>query len=182
MFTRSRTALVGLILLSTVALPAEERLAGRGGHVWFFARSPLEVLEVHCREARSHLDPRTGEIEVAVPIRCFEFSTALMKRHFNESYLESDRFPEAVFRGKTQEPVGRFLTQGGPHRFLVAGQLTMHGVTRDLRVQGTLTPAADGMVATSEFQILPEDFRVEVPPVVRDETVKIHVELLLKPQ
>ncbi|MDZ7647995.1 MAG: YceI family protein [Cytophagales bacterium] len=69
----------------------------------------------------------------SVPIADFEFEKALMRDHFNEKYLESDKFPQALFQGKL---IGYDLTLTGEQKVKGVGQITIHGVSRDLEVNG----------------------------------------------
>ena len=46
------------------------------------------------------IDASSGEMVFQVLIKSFHFERALMEEHFNENYMESDKYPKAIFNGK----------------------------------------------------------------------------------
>jgi len=50
-----------------------------------------------------------------------------MQEHFNENYVESDKFPYATFKGKITDDVD--LSKDGTYNVSVSGDFTVHGVT-----------------------------------------------------
>ena len=72
-------------------------------HIWFYSHTPMEDIEAHNRQVVSSLDVSTGDIAFLLLVKSFDFKTALMQEHFNENYLESDKFPKAIFKGKLDD-------------------------------------------------------------------------------
>ena len=87
-----------------------------------------------------------------------------MQQHFNSDYMESDKFPRAIFKGKIQEPVD--ITRDGTHSITVAGELTVHGVSRQRTVQGMLTVKNGVINMTSEFYVKCGDHRIDIPQIL----------------
>ncbi|MBP8822844.1 MAG: YceI family protein [Flavobacteriales bacterium] len=164
--------LAGLGLLPAL-LAAQTHFATRSGEVSFFSSTPMEDITAVNRKVTSVFDPSTGAVEFAALIKAFEFEKALMQEHFNENYMESATFPKATFKGMLKAAAGDDLATVGTHIVTVAGDLTIHGVTRPVSVQGTIvTSAAGTMKATSAFEVKPEDHGIKVPGVVRDKIAK----------
>src|SRR4051812_43200321 len=66
----------------------------------FFSESTIENIEATNNSAKPVMNSATGEVVIKVPVRSFQFKSQLMQDHFNEDYLETDKFPFAVFTGK----------------------------------------------------------------------------------
>ena len=85
---------------SVVACAQSSIFETRQGNITFFSSAPLEDIEAKNNKVISLLNVRNNEIAVRVPIKQFQFRNRLMQEHFNENYMESERFPYATFKGK----------------------------------------------------------------------------------
>src|SRR6186997_615274 len=94
--------LVSLVFIA-LSTRSQDRLLTRSGSISFYSDAPLEKIEANTRTAASVLDKKTGQVEFSVLIKSFSFRKALMQEHFNENYLESDKFPKSVFIGRIDD-------------------------------------------------------------------------------
>jgi len=94
------TILIIIALTAIFASVNAQKLVSKNSHIWFFSHTPMEDIEGHNRQAVSILDPATGDLVFNLLVKSFEFKVALMQEHFNENYMESDKFPKAAFKGK----------------------------------------------------------------------------------
>ena len=174
-----------LVAMTPLALSAQERFATRNGHIAFFSATPIEDIEAHNRKVTSVWDASTGAIEYAVLIKAFEFEKALMQEHFNENYMESNTHPKANFKGKMTGITADEVKTAGTYVVTVSGDLTIHGVTKNVSIPGSVVVGPSGVVkASSEFIVKPEDHNIAIPAVVRKniaETIKVTVDLSLDP-
>ena len=130
------------------------------------------------------LDISTGTIEFAVLMKAFEFEKALLQEHFNENYVESDKFPKANFKGTITNFSDVKWTVDGEYPVTATGKFTLHGVTKDVTSKGKITVKAGAISATSTFNILISDYNITIPSVVKDKinnSVKIDVTSNYKP-
>jgi polyisoprenoid-binding protein YceI len=95
-----------------------------------------------------------------------------MEEHFNENYMESDKIPKSVFKGKITNPASVNFSRNGTYDVTVEGDLTIHDVTNKISVNGTIEVVTGGINASSKFKIVPEDYKVVIPSVVRDKINK----------
>ena len=126
----------------------------------------------------------SGAIEWAVLIKGFEFEKSLMQEHFNENYMESSTFPKSIFKGKFKDWKPISITEISTFDQVVAGNITIHGVTRDIEVPVSLKVENEMIIGTAEFSVMIADFNIQVPGIVRDKiakTVKVVVDAQLKP-
>lgn len=87
-----------------------------------------------------------------------------MQQHFNSDYMESDKYPKAIFKGKLREPVD--IKKDGSYPINVSGNLTVHGITRARTVQGVLTIKNGVISMTSEFYVKCGDHRIDIPQIL----------------
>jgi hypothetical protein len=176
-----RNILLALAFVPLAMASAQERYATRTGYISFYSSTPIEDIEAHNRKVTSVWDATTGAVEFAALIKAFEFEKALMQEHFNENYMESNTFPKATFKGRVEGVGPEQLRTHGTHDVVVAGDLTIHGVTRQVSHPGTITVSDDGTVkAVSEFIVKPEDHDIKIPGVVRKniaEEITVKVDL-----
>jgi hypothetical protein len=71
--------------------------------VSLYSKAPIEDIDALSDKGTSVFNAATGELAFSVPIRSFKFDKALMQEHFNENYMESDKYPQAIFKGKINE-------------------------------------------------------------------------------
>ena len=110
----------------------------------------------------------------------FEFEKALMQEHFNENYVESDKFPKAVFKGAISNIGSVNFAASGKYPVTVSGQLTIHGITKPVSTMGTLVLQNNEVSANAEFNILLDDYKISIPGLMKDKiskTVKISAAL-----
>lgn len=156
----------------------------REANVTFFSDAPLEKISGVNNQAVSMLDISTGAMEFAVLMKAFEFEKALLQEHFNENYVESDKFPKANFKGTITNNADVKYTVDGEYPVTVTGKLTMHGVTKDVTAKGKITVKGGQVSATSTFNVLISDYNIAIPSVVKDKinnNVKIDVVANYKP-
>jgi len=168
--TTMRTAktILSIAFLLPLGLSAQDRFATRTGHVSFFSATPMENVEAHNHKSTSVFDATSGAIQFAVLMKGFEFEKALMQEHFNENYVESNTYPKAEFKGKVIGLPAGALQKPGSYEVSVEGDLTMHGVTKNMTAKGTLVVDPTGVLkASSDFNIRPEDFNIKIPGTVR---------------
>ncbi len=100
----------------------------------------------------------------------FVFQKKLMQEHFNENYVESDKYPKSTFSGSYTGNVD--VTRNGTYPVTVQGKLTLHGVTKDINVPATLTVNNGVITGASTFKLNPKDFNISIPFIVRDKIEK----------
>ncbi len=163
---------------------AQGRFFTKTGRITFYSSAPMEDIDASNKTAAVVLDAVSGALQLQVLMKGFEFKKALMQDHFNEDYVESDRFPNGVFTGSVVNNSSINYNRPGTYPATVRGDLTIHGVTRPVETAGTVTVGAAGLSAKTEFNILLSDFNIKRPSLVKSKVsnnIKISVECLLAP-
>jgi len=164
--------LAGLLAGSTRAL-AQGRYLTKTGLVSFFSSSPIEDIEARNQQVAAMIDLGSGQLAFSLPVKGFVFKRTLMQEHFNENYMESDKYPKATFAGRLVDFDAAALSAAGAHPVQVEGDLTLHGVTHRVQVPGTLELRGGQLLATATFPVAPADYKVEIPLLVRDHIAKV---------
>lgn len=178
---RTTRIVIATLAFMPLALVAQDRYGTRNGSISFFSATPVENIEAHNHKVSSVWDASSGAIQFAALIKAFEFEKALMQEHFNENYMESSTYPKADFKGKVEGVTAEQLKKPGTYDVKVSGDLTIHGVTKQVSHPGKVTVNEDGTVkAVSDFIVKPEDHNIKIPDVVRNniaETITVKVEM-----
>ena len=134
------------------------------GKTSFFSKTPLEDISAVNSAVSSILNTTTNDIAVRMNINQFKFPNRLMEEHFNENYLESEKFPAATFKGKIAEKID--FTKEGSYDVTVKGVMMIHGVTREKAITGKLIIGNEGIAIESNFEIALVDYKIDVPKLV----------------
>ncbi|HOI87376.1 MAG TPA: YceI family protein [Lentimicrobium sp.] len=173
-----------VLLLSTLAITGvqAQKYITKNGHIRFFSSTPVEDIEAHNRQVNSALDQQSGEFVFRVLIKSFQFEKALMQEHFNENYMESDKFPNATFSGTVTNIKDVDFAKNGSYPVTVEGDLTIRGITKKISESGVLE-VKDGKVSgKSTFNVLLADYGIKVPAAVANNiarSIQIDVDVLL---
>lgn len=175
---------IGLILLAWLGI----NQAGQGIYVCknaavsLYSKAPIEDIDAHSDKGTSVLNTTTGDVAFAVPIRSFKFEKSLMQEHFNENYLESDKYPQASFKGKLNTIPD--VSKDGTYPVTATGVFEVHGVKQNRTIPGKITVSKGDVSLTSEFMVACKDHKVEIPKLVFQniaETIRINVSAVYTP-
>lgn len=172
------------LLLFTTFLQAQGKYFTKTGNVAFYSTAPLEDIEAKTNTAAAILDTKTGLLRFSVLMKSFEFDKALMQEHFNEHYVESDKFPKAEFKGTVVNNSEINYSKPGVYTAKVKGTLTMHGVTKDVETNGTVKADTDNLKTTATFTVQLSEYGIKIPKLVNDKIsnkVKIVIDCKLEP-
>jgi polyisoprenoid-binding protein YceI len=146
----------------------------RDGKVKFdaTAASSPEKIDALSNSATCVLDAATGNIQWAILIKGFQFEKSLMQEHFNENYLESTKFPKASFSGKITNLSELNFSKDGTYNAIVKGQMTIHGVTKEITTNGALTVSGNNVKINAGFSLPLADYSIDIPSLVSDKIAK----------
>ncbi len=149
---------------------AQTRFFTKDAKINFNSSTSVEDIVAESNQATTLIDIDKNEVAFSVLTTSFKFRRALMEEHFNENYMESAKFPKAKFSGKITSPID----WKGEKTVIVdvKGQLTMHGVTKEVTLKAQITPGKSKIVASAELKVTPEDFSISIPSAVRDKIAK----------
>ena len=154
------------------------------GRIDFRSDAPLEIIRASSNDLLGVLDISKNNFSFKVVIRSFEgFNSPLQKEHFNENYLESDKYAEASFKGKIIEDAD--LTVDGTYEVRAKGNLTIHNVMQERIIKCAVTVKNKIITIHSNFTILLSDHNIPIPKVVYQKLaneIKVEVTATLEPR
>jgi polyisoprenoid-binding protein YceI len=175
-----RLSIVILLLDLFISANAQKYMT-KNGYIGLFSSTPVENIKADNNQVASVIDISTGEVVFQVLIKSFKFEKALMEEHFNENYMESDKFPKSTFKGKITNPAAVDFNKPGHYDVTVEGDLNIHNVTNKVSVKGSFDVVTGGIEANSKFIIVPEEYNINIPTVVRNNIAKtIEVTVAMK--
>ena len=165
--------IIVILLISSINLQAQ-KFIGKNGEISFFSEAPMEDIDAVNKKVSAVYDSKTNDLVFQLEIKDFVFPRSLMQEHFNENYLESDIFPKSIFTGKVISQDGKIA--------IVAGDLTIHGKTNKIKVEGILKQEKKAINISAEFIVKLEDYDIEIPTIVmykiaEEIEVKVNIEL-----
>ena len=152
--------LVSLIAAATIILHAQDKFFTKTGRIAFSGKSTLSAVSAENRAVAVVLDKKTGSLQFSVLMKGFEFKKAVMQKHFNEKYLETDKFPKSEFKGEIVNSATVKYTRDGVYPVTAKGKLTIHGEANDVEATGTVTIKNGRPVLNSTFVIMIPDYKI----------------------
>lgn len=167
-----QVVLLTILILSGFTTFAQDKKITRTGTVVFEASVPsFEEVKAKNESVTCVLNIKTGEIASLVLMKGFRFKIALMEEHFNENYMESDKYPKATFKG-TIQGFNWNIIGTSPKDFKMKGVLELHGKSKEINAIATLRKVNDALEISSNFDVNSDDFNIEIPQMLTKKVAK----------
>ena len=161
----------------------------------FFSSAPLENITASSEDLQGIIDLNTGEFFFRLPVKSFSFRRSLMQTHFNDKYMESDRFPNSTFKGKSEEmkekinnilaninknsseekqssivsnQLSKILNQG----ILIEGILNIHGEENSVKARVVISLEKNEISFFTMFFVATDDYNIKIPKLLKDNISK----------
>ena len=174
---RIRFLLIFLIMISFLRSGICQNFTTKTGFIGFYSKTTMEDIRAENNQVYAVLDAASHRIAFALLLKGFIFTKELMQEHFNENYVESDKYPKATFSGTCSGDLD--LNKDGIYQVVIKGNINLHGVARVIETTAQLEVKNEHIKGISTFKLKPEDFKIPIPGIVRD---KIADEMSVKVQ
>lgn len=171
------------ICLTSLSSKAQEIFISKNASVSFFSSTIVENIEGKSNVANAVIDISSRNILFKVANTSFQFKKKLMQEHFNENYIESDKYPFSSFRGKIKEDID--LRKDGKYTVTIEGNLDIHGVVKPYQTTALLIVSNGTIAASTVFKVKISDHHIEVPTIVFKniaEFVEVRISALYQPK
>jgi hypothetical protein len=135
-------------------------------NIHFYAGTPMEDIDADNTKTNSFLDLKAGDILISIPNNGFKFKSALMEEHFNENYMESEKFPKSEFKGKILEIEKYDFSKTDSYKVKIEGTLTVHGVSKKRTLEVTIYREGAALIGTTKFIISLADHNIQRPQIL----------------
>lgn len=150
----------------------------------FRSEAPMELIRASSNNLVGLLDTSKKNFSFRVPISSFEgFNSRTQREHFNENYMQTEKYPEASFKGKIIEDIN--LSEEGSYTVRAKGWLNIHGVEKERIIKTELTVKNNVIAVKSNFTVLLSDHNIPIPKVVYQKLaneIKVEVNTTLQPR
>jgi len=171
-----------LLILFNINRGGQDLYISKNVNINLFSGALIEDIKASSSTGLSVYNAATGELDFSVTISTFKFDKAFMQQHFNSDYMESDKYPRAIFKGKIQEHVD--VTKDGNYPVNATGNLTVHDITKARTIQGSLTVKNGVISMASEFIVKCADHRIDIPQILFyhiAEDIKVNISATYSP-
>lgn len=151
------------------------------GKVHFTSDAPLEIIKASSSSMIGAVKSTDKSFAFSVLVKSFEgFNSSLQRTHFNENYLESDKYPKITFEGKIIEDIN--LMKDGTYNIRGKGKFSVHGVTQERIIPCKLIINNGNLSISSNFTVFLDDHNIKIPAVVNQKIaeeimVSVNIEL-----
>jgi polyisoprenoid-binding protein YceI len=174
---------VSFIILNAT-LFAQQKFSIESGTIDFASRAQLELIKASSDKVQGLIDPATQQFAFTVDIKSFRgFNSELQREHFNEKYLESEKYPKARFSGKIIEPID--LTTDNAYEVRAKGDLEIHGQKQTRIIKSKIIVRGGVVRITSSFLVPLADHNIAIPNIVSQKIateIEVEFNANLKPQ
>jgi polyisoprenoid-binding protein YceI len=150
------------LLLPTFAF-SQKKYSSEMSLLTFFSDGIIEDIQAKNTRVTSIMDVVKGEMAFLVRIKEFQFEKKLMQTHFNEKFMESEKYPKATFLGTFK---GFDPSKSGSQPVTAKGKLFIHGIYRDVTVPGTMEVKGNSIVVKAAFKVRLEDYNIAIPQIL----------------
>lgn len=169
--------LLSFILLSSNVNAPPALFAVSTGSITFRSDAPVELIKATSKQLKGIFNAEKKQFAFTIIVNTFKgFNSPLQEEHFNENYLETDKYPRASFEGKIIEDID--ITRDGNYSIRAKGNLSVHGVVQERIIKCDLSIKNNMVSVKSNFTVLLADHNITIPKVVHEKLaseIKIEV-------
>ena len=168
------------LFLFTNSLLAQQYLT-KNGTASFYSYAPIEDIEAVNNKLGGVIDISNGQFAFKIAIQDFIFPNSLMQEHFNESYMESEKFPNSTFTGVISDVSTLDLSK--EQSIDVSGNFLLHGINRQMNMTTTISLKDEKLNISSQFDIVLDDFNIDIPKIMMykiAEVINVNIEMNLQ--
>lgn len=175
---RITAKLLTLTLFSTLFITNEisaRKLTHKQGKVEFKLHAPMGDIHAANDDIAGFIDTESGRLSYQVNVSGFRFITESVPAEINTTttarfqdyYLETEKYPDAVFDGHIRNLKAVSFTTDGIYPVLVEGHITIHGERKEIAEWSVLEVRGNQLVFKTDFVLTLSDYKLRVPEFVK---------------
>lgn len=154
-----------VLIFCSIQVLAQKKFSTDNGQVDFLSKADLELIRASSKKLQGVIDPTNNQFAFSVPVQSFiGFNSELQREHFNEKYLESERYPRMSFTGKIIENVDYFID--GTYEVRAKGELEIHGQKQTRIIKSKIVIEEGILNVETTFKVPLADHNISVPRIV----------------
>lgn len=176
-----RLSFILLLLLFTTQMARAQVYKTESGHAEFHSRVPLHSFTGSSEYLVGLINLADSTVDFYLDLTTLDTGIGKRDKDMRET-LETDEYPFASFYGELITDFNTELSK--PQKVSVRGEFEIHGVTRQVTIDGTLQKTGEGLRVIASWTLDLEDYDIEPPGILFyrvDENQDIEIEALLTP-
>lgn len=173
-----------ILIFCSSQLEAQRKFSIVRGKINFVSNAELELIAASTTKFKGIIDPATNQFAFSVPVASFVgFNSELQRQHFNEKYMESEKFPQITFMGKIIEQVD--FSINGIYVVRAKGDLDVHGQKQTRIIRSTITIENGNLHIESDFKVPLADHNISIPRIVNQKIateIEVRIDAVMSPQ
>ena len=156
-----KTTFVLALVFAAGAVFAQKKTTS-SATVTFDATTPKDALpKAENKTVIGSVDTQSGAVAFEAAVKNFAFSNPKIQEHFNApNWLDSDKFPKFTYTGTIEKVNKVKFDKNGTYKVQVNGTITVKGVSKPTKVEGTITVADGKLKVAANFSIKLKEFGV----------------------
>jgi polyisoprenoid-binding protein YceI len=150
------------------------------GYVEFISTAPLNEFKGTSDHLTGLINLNKNLVDFYVDLNTIDTGIEKRNRDMRTTYLNTDQYPFAEFTG---ELVSSFdVDKMESQEVTVSGMFKLHGVERQIEVDGTLEPTEGGLQLDASWIVLLKDYNIDRPGILFYELAEeqeINISILL---
>ena len=170
-----RSFLIVVLIFCVSKITSQQLYTNEGETIFDGSKESFEPIKATNNSSVSIIDTDNGNIAALIYIKDFDFRLGLMQEHFNENYMESNKFPRSTFEGVIQNFNFEKL-ENNYANFIIEGEIEIKGVKKNISTVATIKKTFEGIDLNTNFNIKLSDYDIKIPRLVFkkiDENVKV---------
>ncbi len=159
---KSILSIVLLIIFAySVNAQSENKLVSKKTHFKIYSHTAAEDIEANNYKAIGTINTDTGEVVFSLPMQSYEFEKSLMQKHYNsKKFLDTKQFPKSKLKGKITNLSDVHFNMDGTYNVTVEGILTIHGETKNIKENATITVKEKSVKLHTKFDLALADYAI----------------------
>lgn len=170
-----------ILIFGFISAASAQSYMTEEGTAIFHSRVPLHTFSGNSENLTGLINLSNNKVDFYIDLTTLETGIEKRDRDMKET-LETKKFPFAEFFGELVSDFNPDTT--AEQAVKVKGEFKIHGVSREVTIDGTLQMKPEGLLVKASWILLLEDYDI-VPPsllfVKVDQEQEIEIEALLKP-
>ena len=171
-----------LLIFCSIFAGAQGKFTTNRGKIKFISNAELELIQAASTNLQGIIDPKNNQFAFTVLVKSFQgFNSELQREHFNEKYMESEKYQKITFTGKIIEQVD--FSMDGLYEVRAKGDLDIHG-QKQTRIIKSQIEISEGIITIeSDFKVPLADHNISIPRIVNQKIateIEVHVNASLK--
>ena len=112
------------------------------------------------------INTQTGDVAFEAAVKNFAFTNPTIQSHFNgDKWFNSDTYPVFSFSGKIEKAGKVNFSKDGVYKVTVNGTMKIRDVSKEEKMEGTITVSGGKIKIASDFDIELSDYKITGAPI-----------------